>query len=118
MMHKILTVDDEVEIVKIISAFLNKKGFQVLTAYSGEEALEVIAKEKPDLILLDKKMPGIGGRGVLKKLKEDGINIPVILLSGSLGMEEMKELVNGEVLSKPIDLNELVERVNKRLQNQ
>lgn len=118
-MYKILAIDDEIEIIKIIQIFLTKKGFQVFTAESGEEGLAVLEKENPDLIILDKKMPGMGGRGVLKELQRRKINTPVIILSGSQDLPghigEIKEMGYNDILLKPIELNALLENVNKRL---
>jgi len=115
--YKILAVDDEPEICKIIDKFLTKKGYCVMVAYSGEEALARLDREKMDLIILDKKMSGIGGLGVLHELKRRKSGIPVIILTGSLGArdEEAKEMGSLDILHKPIDLNQLLEKVNHRL---
>ena len=118
-MYKVLAIDDEMEICKVIEAFLTKKGFCVLTAYSGEESLKIIEKEKPDLVVLDKRMPGIGGVAVLRELVKRKDSTPVIVLSGSEELsehaEELKDLGYDDILIKPIDLKILLERINKRL---
>jgi len=117
--HKILVVDDEIEICKIIEKFLTKNGFKVLIAYNGEQGLEMLNKEKPDLLIQDKRMSGIGGLGVLKELKKRKSAMPVIILTGSQNIantvDEIKELGYDDFLFKPLDLNILLENVKKRL---
>ena len=118
-MHKILVIDDEIEICKIIDKFLTKHGFMVSTAQSGEQGLELLNKEKFDLLIQDKRMSGIGGLGVLKELKEKKSAIPVIILTGSQdiaeAVDEVKDLGYDDFLFKPIDLNILLENVKRRL---
>lgn len=117
MTRKILVVDDEIEICRIIKTFLTKKGFEVLTADSGEKALAVLGKEKADLVILDKKMPGIGGHGFMDEFKRKGLKIPVIILTGSIDMTEDKTgaMECAVVLNKPIDLNVLHETIQEVL---
>ena len=121
-MYKILVVDDEPEIVKILEMFLAKKGFEVITAFGGEEAIELLHSEtKPDLVVLDMKMPKVKGIDVLKEIKRLKREWPVIILSGSIDMkkhaEELKELGFHQVqyFIKPIDLYLLLEAVIKIL---
>ena len=118
-MYKILAVDDEPVICVIMQTFLTKKGFQVFTANSGEQGWEIVQKEKPDLLIVDKMMPGMGGLGLLKKLRENQINTPVLVLTGSREtpetVDEVKEVGYDDFLFKPIELAVLLERVNKRL---
>lgn len=117
MSQRILVVDDEAEICKILDKFLAKKGFQVMTAASGEEALASFSKERPDLVILDKKMPGIGGQAVLKEFKRQASGVPVIMLTGSINGADDKDVEPGcdAVLNKPVDLNVLLETVNRVL---
>ncbi|MBU1726870.1 MAG: response regulator [Candidatus Omnitrophica bacterium] len=118
-MRRILAVDDEIELGKIFEKFLTMKGFQVTGARSAEEALAVLDKENPDLIILDKKMPGMGGIGLLRELKNKESKIPVIIMTGSQelsgSLDEIKEMGYDDILIKPVDLNLLLEAVNKRL---
>jgi DNA-binding response OmpR family regulator len=117
MSQKILVVDDEAEICKILDKFLTKKGFHVLTATSGEEALASFKKERPDLVILDKKMPGIGGQAVLNDFKREAPSVPVIILTGSIDetSDKAAELGCDAILNKPVDLNVLLETVNRVL---
>ena len=118
-MYKILAVDDEVEICRIVHTFLTKKGYAVTNVNSAEQALELLDKEKFDLMVIDKKMPGIGGMGLLRKLKETENATPVIILTGSRDLPETTEEIEAigfdDFLFKPIDLTVLLERVNKRI---
>ena len=80
---KILAVDDERHIVRLIQVNLERAGFQVVTAYDGPEALKKVEAEKPDLIVLDIMMPRMDGFEVLKRLKAkpETSEIPVIMLT-------------------------------------
>lgn len=79
----VLVVDDEPDLVALVSFHLEAAGYRVLMASSGEEALEKLEEDKPDAVLLDLRMPGIGGIGVLEQLKADRKvpGLPVIVLS-------------------------------------
>ena len=82
---KVLVVDDEVEICRLLQAFLTKKGFEVSTATGGQQALEELKKEKDiDLLILDIMMPTMTGPEVLRQMEKESLNIPVIVLTGSL----------------------------------
>lgn len=122
MSHKILVVDDEPEIVKILEKFLRSSGFEVLTAPGGQEAIEILrSPDEIDLMIVDIKMPGVTGINVLGELKESDRKLPVIILSGSIGLQEnvnkIKELGYQEkdIVYKPIDLYMLLDMVKKKL---
>ncbi|HQK93844.1 MAG TPA: response regulator [Armatimonadota bacterium] len=80
---KILAVDDEKHIVRLVEVNLRKAGYEVETAFDGREALEKVKKSPPDLIVLDVMMPQLDGFSVLKKLRQDAATreIPVIMLT-------------------------------------
>jgi two-component system alkaline phosphatase synthesis response regulator PhoP/two-component system response regulator VicR len=82
-MDKILVVDDEERIVKLLQVNLQKAGYDVVSASNGNEALNIIKKEKPDLIILDIMMPEMDGIEALRKLKQDKKTkkIPVVMLT-------------------------------------
>jgi len=111
-MFTILTVDDEPMVCDIIANFLTKKGYCVKLALSGEEALESIDKEKPNLVLLDVIMPGMGGEAALKEIKKNYVNLPVIMVTAVteeiFALKLLKEGASA-IISKPVDLN-LLER--------
>src|SRR5206468_9982391 len=83
MAKKILAVDDERHIVRLVEVNLQRAGYEVVTAYDGREALEKVKSEKPDLVVLDVMMPYMDGFEVLKHLKADPstAEIPVIMLT-------------------------------------
>ncbi len=89
----ILIVDDLMPNVMLLTNFLSPYGYRILKAYNGEEALEVIAKEHPDLILLDIMMPGVSGIDVCRKVKNDPktMLIPIIIVTA---LDEMEEHIN------------------------
>jgi two-component system alkaline phosphatase synthesis response regulator PhoP/two-component system response regulator VicR len=80
---KILAVDDERHIVRLVQVNLERAGYQVVTAFDGKEALKKVESEKPDLIVLDVMMPHMDGFEVLKRLKSDDKtkNLPVVMLT-------------------------------------
>jgi len=121
-MSRILIVDDEPEIVDILAKFLSKSGFDVVTAYGGKEGIEIITSgEKIDLAILDMKMPEISGADVLEVMHNTGKVVPVIILSGSLGVQKNVEVVRklgyneDDILIKPVDLGDLLKAVKKKL---
>lgn len=83
MSQKILVVDDEPHIVRLVQVNLEKAGYDVTTASNGREALEAVAEVQPDLVVLDVMMPEMDGLEALKRLKENAATseIPVILLT-------------------------------------
>ena len=84
MSAKILVVDDEPSIVDVLTRFLSREGYSVVTAVNGREALEQVRQEPPDLILLDVTMPEMDGFKVCQQLKEDQSTalIPITMLTG------------------------------------
>jgi len=80
---KVMLVDDDMTLHEMYAERLRAEGYTVISAYDGEEALEKISKEMPDIILLDIMMPKINGIDVMKKLREDKktADIPIILLT-------------------------------------
>ncbi len=79
--YTILVVDDEENIRWLYKEELEEEGYSIVAAASGEEALQMVSKSKPDLVVMDIKMPGISGVDALIKIKEIDKNIPVILCS-------------------------------------
>ncbi len=112
---KILLVDDERAIVKILSIKLRVSGYDVITACNGEEALRLTDSEKPDLILLDIIMPKVDGFQVLERLRGRP-DLPVIALSARLeNARKARDLGVKDFLTKPFEVDELVSRINSVL---
>ncbi len=80
-MARILVVDDEPDSVELLQEFLTGKGYEVVTASNGEEALRKVKEERPHLILLDVRMPGMNGLDVLRKVREFDQEVGVIMVT-------------------------------------
>jgi adenylate cyclase len=116
---KILVVDDVPENVRLLEAVLVPRGYEVVTAADGIEALEVVAREEPDLILLDVMMPGLDGYGVCTHLRanDDTAVLPVVMVTSSIGQEKTKAIEAGadDFIPKPFNHDELLTRVRSLL---
>lgn len=113
MAKKILVVDDEKPITDIIKFNLNKEGFDVVTAFDGEEALAKFKSENPDLILLDLMLPKIDGLEVSRQIRKSS-NTPIIIISAK--DDEIDKIIGLELgaddyVTKPFSNRELVARV-------
>lgn len=91
MNKKILIIEDEKAMVKVLEAKLTSAGFEVKSAFDGEQALEVLGQEKFDLLLLDVIMPKMDGFQLLSQLKSKGISCPCIVLSNLAQEEDVKK---------------------------
>ena len=117
-MYNILVCDDDKEIVKAIEIYLSKEGYNILKAYDGEEALEIL-KNNDDiqLIIVDIMMPKMDGIEVANKIREDK-SIPIIMLSAkSEDYDKISGLNNGadDYVTKPFNPLELIARVNSQI---
>lgn len=119
-MKKILVVDDEKPISDIIKFNLEKEGYEVFTAFDGEEALEKVDEEHPDLIVLDVMLPKIDGLEVVREVRKN-YNMPIIMVTAKeteidkvLGLE----LGADDYVTKPFSNRELVARVKANLRRQ
>lgn len=114
MGEKILVVDDEAHIVRLVTFNLQKEGFETLAAYDGKEAKEKILQFSPDLVILDLMLPEIDGLRLLQEMREEGILTPVIMLTAK-GEEADRvaglELGGDDYVSKPFSMRELIARV-------
>lgn len=122
MKKTILVVDDEKDIVDLLSYNLNKEGLTVITARNGKEAIDKV-RQKPDLIILDVMMPEMNGLQVIQELKKDKktASIPVLLLTAK--GSETDEIVGLEVgaddyIVKPVKIGKIVARVHAVLRRQ
>lgn len=110
----VLLVDDEQEFASTLAERLSLRGIRVRVANYGEEALQRIADEVPEVVILDLMMPGMSGLAVLDKIKRDHPDIRVILLTGlgstGDGIEGMR-LGAFDYLMKPVSIEELIQKI-------
>lgn len=104
---RILVVDDEKNILKLYQAELEDEGYEVVTANSGKEALEVFDRENPDLVTLDILMPDMDGIQVLRYLKEKKPSVPVIMLTAYDYRDDFSVWVSDAYVVKSSDLTNL-----------
>src|SRR5215208_1247164 len=117
---KVLIVDDEPLNVDYLQQELEDSGYQIITAFNGQEALDKIKSQQPDLVLLDLMMPVLDGFAVLSEIKADNVlrDIPVIIVSAS---NDSKSIVKGikqgadDYITKPIDADHLKKKVKEHL---
>jgi len=120
-MKKILVVDDEPSIRKLLKVALGNRGFQVLEAENGIEALGLVAAEKPDLMVLDVMMPGMTGHQVHDRLRQnaDTKDLPILFLSAAGTFEEQHREIaadpNSDYLPKPFKPSEVAEHIDAML---
>ena len=108
---KILLVDDEKEFVESLPERLGLRDLKVDIAYDGEQALEAVKEEEPDLMVLDLSMPGIDGMEVLRRVKKKYPDVQVVILTGhgsDKDEAEAKRLGAAAYLEKPVDIGNLV----------
>lgn len=113
-MYTIAVIDDDEYIGDMLEEVLKGEGYTVLRAYSGTEALLVLERHKPDLILLDLMLPGLSGEEVLEKIQR----IPVIVISAKVDVQDkVNVLLTGaaDYLTKPFDIRELLARITVQL---
>ena len=112
---RILIVDDDADIVRIVSAMLAGHGWRVLTAGSGEEALRAVREEHPDLVLLDIMMPRMNGIEVLREARRiaPGMRVIMITAFGDVGSYlESMDLGACEYVNKPFETRELLDMIS------
>lgn len=109
-MRHILIVDDDIHINRMLNRILVQEGYQVSHAYSGTEALLFLKSDRPDLILLDRMLPGLSGEEVLPEITD----IPVIVMSAKTDVKGKVELLLGgaaDYITKPFEIEELLARI-------
>ncbi len=121
MAKKIMVVDDEKNLIELVKVVMEQEGYEVITAMNGEDALEKLRTEKPDLILLDMMMPGMSGREVCDKIRSDPktkdmkIAFLTVAKFSEAGKGVLKEMGVLDYITKPFDNDDLIKRVKKIL---
>lgn len=119
MRHKILIAEDEADISRLLSRILEAEGYQTLQAFSGTEALSLIEREEPDLLLLDLMLPGLSGEELLEKLREERhCSFPVLILSAKSALGDKVSLLKSgadDYITKPFEPEEVTARIQAAL---
>lgn len=116
-MQTIAIIDDDIYIGDMLEAVLKKEGYKTLRAYSGTEALLLLERSRPDLILLDLMLPGLSGEEVLARIDD----IPIFVVSAKIDVsDKVNLLLQGAVdyLTKPFDIQELLARITVQFRKQ
>lgn len=124
MGQRILVVDDDREIVRLVRAYLEKNGYQVLVAYDGETAIHMLRRERPDLVVLDLMLPDHDGMDVTRLVRQDAAlaAMPIVMLTARVEDQDKilgLELGADDYVTKPFNPHELVARIRavmRRLQ--
>ncbi len=114
---RILIVEDDVDILRLLSRELEDAGFEVLAYDSGMRGLTAVRESNPDLVILDLGLPDISGQEIARRLRHTG-NIPIIILTAADEVGTKVEMLNAgadDYLAKPFHVEELVARVNVQL---
>lgn len=119
MSVKILWADDEIDLLKPHIFFLKEKGFEVLEAKSGDDALEILDEEDHiDIVFLDENMPGLTGLETLQRIKSKNATLPIIMITKSEEEEIMESAIGGQIsdyLIKPVNPNQILLSIKKNL---
>ena len=121
MPYRILWADDEIDLLKPHLLFLRKKGYDVLTANNGRDALDLVAADHFDLIILDENMPGLTGLETLSRIKQEQPHIPVIMITKSEEENIMDQAVGSKIadyLIKPVNPNQILIALKKHLHSE
>lgn len=116
----ILWADDEIELLRPHILFLNEKGYQVTTATSGNDALELFEKNRFDIVFLDENMPGISGLETLTRIKSLRNDVPVVMITKSEEEHIMEDAIGSKIadyLIKPVNPKQILLTIKKNLDN-
>lgn len=115
--YKILIVDDDKETCDLMESFLNKRSLSIFTANSAEEALRIARVEKLNLILSDKRMPGIDGFEMIKRIRGFNQGVHIIMISSDIfdseAREKMQQLDIFAYLGKPVSYKKLLRLIDE-----
>jgi len=119
-MLKILWADDEIDLLKPHILFLQHKGYEIITATNGNDALKIVASTPVDLIFLDENMPGLNGLKVLSEIKKMLPNIPVVMITKNEEENIMEQAIGSKIsdyLIKPVNPNQILLSIKKNTEN-
>ena len=119
-MIKILIIDDERPIRETLEMFLQEKGYEVLTSEDGEGGLEAIKRQRPEIVILDIRLPGMDGLEVLRRIREAGRDTHVIMITAYHDAETAKQAMKlgaYECIRKPLDADEFEVAIEKTVRS-
>lgn len=117
-MSKVLIIEDMFEIRMMMRSFLTRKGYNVIDAKNGDEALQILKNDHPDVIITDMLMPGKDGFETIREIQKNGLDLPVILVTGyndPVSQNKANDLGIIKVLTKPFRAHELIGAVEDSL---
>lgn len=117
---RVLICDDEPQLREMIASWLSGLGFSVTEATDGAECLQMLSQVRPDVIVLDLNMPKVNGINVLRKISDQNLSIPVIILSGASSkpsMSELERLGQSNFMNKPFAMSQLVSKIDRLCKN-
>ena len=120
MGHRILVVDDQLGVRKLLLEAFKDDGYDVELAASGQEAIEKVSKSRPEIILMDMKMPGMNGLDTLAEIEKIEKSIEVVIMTAYGELElvvEAKKMGIKEYITKPFDINELKDIVKRTIKS-
>ena len=120
MAHRVMVVDDNEDLVTVLKRYLEGAGYEVIPAYDGSQALELVQTQNPEIIVLDVYMPGMNGKDVLRRLKEDPATavIPVIMQTAASEPQDFEDSAVAGAdahLPKPCDPPDLLLMIERLL---
>lgn len=115
-MAKILITDDDAHIVRVMSIWLKRQGYETITAHNGRDALDIVEREHVDLVISDMNMPVLDGLGLAREIRKRGFDsVPIILLTARCDQHTLAEQLqayHAQVAPKPFVPSQLVEQIN------
>jgi len=110
----LLVVDDDPAIRAAVADFLDLEGYTVKTAANGVEALHTVASQHPALVLLDMRMPVLDGWGFARRLRRDGLDVPILVMTAAYDARDWaQEIGAAGCVAKPFEVNELLDAVRR-----
>lgn len=111
---RVLIVDDDLDILEMVRVYLNDHGYLVSTAPSASDALRQISLDPPDVLVLDLMMPGMSGTELMLRLRDMGLHLPTIIISGDAeAPRRLRGHSTAGLLTKPFALSELLNRIRR-----
>ena len=111
--HRVLVVDDDAALLRMVKLMLREDGYDVMTASNGEEGLVEALARHPEAIILDLEMPRMDGWTFYRELRARRVDAPVLILSAYDAREAQRKLGADAYVHKPFDIDDLVERVHQ-----